>query len=248
MDSQEAFITQNLAEVVKGRKIGDYALGMGFNPELLRGQTVLNFGCGGSNLGRDLERKNINADIVELDVRFNPSTSIIAPVIEKVQKHIRPYSTLYGKLDRIRQDMSGITNRNFVQADGKALPFSDETFDTVIAYHSTYQVPEYAKEEVFRELLRVGKALFCGPIFKDDFERLSKLALEQNCEIVACHPLPFFNNKNFIFKSTEDYNNYINSQVYNQRIQKPKFAKPIHIPILEENINLGHYIVLRRKS
>lgn len=242
--------------LVESRNLGEYVFNLRFEPEVLTGQKVLNFGSGGSHIGKELKRKRVNADIVELDLKFDPGNIwtmwLVAP-IRLLESHIDSGSDLHEKLVNIRKQLALIKGRDFVQGDGRALPFPDRTFDTVLAHYSTYQIPNKAKRAVYRELLRVGDILHCGPIFKPDYEVLQELAEEMGFEIVVCHPFPTaFGKEDFVIRNPGDYSQYTKEENAKQRIQPPKTAGPKITRVLGKAISASikgsSFIVLRRKT
>lgn len=245
-------------KIISNFGLGEYGLHLCFKPEALEGKMILNFGCGGSNIGRDLRRKEIKADVIDLDLVLDSVSGDLTTVwltsgIKFLAGYVNKDSPIYEKLVRIRRKIARTTGRNFIQGDGRALPFADRTFDTILAHYSTYQIPTQFKRPVYRELLRVGDILHCGPIFGEDFDVLKPLAQELNFEIIVCHPLPRpFAKEDFIIRSPEDYDRYLRERDEDERIIHPKkevskisriFGYP-HTASMEGS----SFIVLRRKE
>lgn len=115
-------------------------------------------------------------------------------------------------------------DRNFINGDGIALPFSDKTFDYVLALWSTYQIPLTNRKTVYKELMRVGKKLHFGPIFKKDFYILDELVKEKGYEILTCQPFSRFELSEFTFSFEEYYSNYVDQ---NCRIKMPEKDEPV---------------------
>lgn len=240
--------------LILSREFGDYAFNLRVKPEVLEGQRILNFGSGGSNIGKGLEKRGVKADVVELDLRFEPGRPWLDTLLRLIASRIEPKSELYQKLVNIRRQLGGVTGRDFVQGDGRALPLPERTFDTILAHYSTYLLPDpESKRAVFRELLRVGDTLHCGPIFKSDFEILQGLADEMGFEIVVCHPFPMaFRKEEFMIKKPENYSEYIEEHDPEQRIQQPKADAPkitrVKNVVLSADMKGSSFIVLRRKK
>lgn len=178
--------------VVTGRGWIDYQVMLGVKPEDLKNETVLNFGSGASNLGMDLRTKGIDCTVVDLDLKYDPWGNsenkfgfFAAVPVHLYLKYFNPQGETRQRLVNLKRKIAGTEGRKFVQGNGRALPFPDGEFDHVLAFWSTYQIPQEAKEAVYSELMRVGKVLHLGPAHKEDYELLSKLAVEQNFEIVA---------------------------------------------------------------
>ncbi len=95
--------------------------------ELLKNKKIFDFGCGKSELSKELKSKNINTDIISYDIK--------------------------------KESLLESEAENSVQGPGENLPFSDESFDSILA---TYSLPYWASSEDmiennFKELLRVLK-------------------------------------------------------------------------------------------
>lgn len=222
--------------VITGRGWNAYENVLGISPEALKGETVLNFGAGASHLGRDLARKGINCEVIDLDLKFAPWRNSLMnefrlmayfPVhlSHLVSRFLNSQGEVRKKLFKLEKKVLDLEDRNFIQGNGRALPFPDQTFNHVLALWSTYQIPEEAKETVYRELMRVGKTLHMGPIFGKDYNILVQLASELGYEIVACQPvLNQFNDLNqpVMFSSSQDYEDYMRENDQVSRIQPPE--------------------------
>lgn len=223
--------------IITGRGWSAYENVLGISPEALRGETVLNFGAGASHLERDLARKGINCKMVDLDLKFAPwrnnlinefKLMVYFPVHLSylVSRFLNPPGDVKKKLFKLEKKVLDMEDRNFIQGNGRALPFPEQTFNHVLALWSTDQIPEEAKETVYRELMRVGKTLHLGPIFGKDYNILVQLASELGYEIVACQPvLNQFNDLNhlpFMFSSSQDYEDYMRENDQASRIQPPQ--------------------------
>ena len=244
--------------IVTGNSWIRYESMLGIKPEALKNKTIINFGSGASNIGKDLKDKQIDCSVVDLDLKYDPWKNSENPFRLFAALPVHLYLKYFNLKDETRQKLvnlkgkiAGTEGRNFVQGDGRALPFPDEAFDYVLALWSTYQIPSEAKESVYKELMRVGKILHLDPIFKNDYDLLSKLAAEQGYEIVACQPRPFLKDVPFMFSSEEDYSKYIKQNDQSDRIKIPEKGDQSVITMLGTKavFTEGEYsIVLRRKS
>lgn len=117
-----------------------------------------------------------------------------------------------------------VTERNFVQGNGRMLSFKNDAFNDVFALWTTYQIPLDAKEMVFGELMRVGEILHIAPVFGNDYEILSRMAEEKKFEIIACLPM---DKLNFSFSSADDYVKYRERIDHRHRIEKPSRMEPV---------------------
>lgn len=243
--------------VVTGRSWIEYQSILGVKPEALKNETVLNFGSGASNIGKDLKAKGIDCGVVDLDLKYDPWENSVNPFrldaalpVHLYLKYFNPQEQIRQKLVNLKRKIVGTEGRNFVQGDGRALPFPDKEFDHVLALWSTYQIPPEARETVYRELMRVGKILHLGPISKNDYDLLSRLAPEQGYEIVACQPIPILKNVPFMFSSEEDYSNYIKLKDQSDRIKIPKKDEISVNTMLgiKSAYRGGNTIVLKRKT
>ena len=242
----------------EGEKIGR-PRGFRIKPEALKDKTVLDFGSGSSNIGGQLKGKKIDSKVIDVDLKFDPTTGSyykvladLAIPVEWLSKLFKSRPDIQDQLVKLKRKIAGTEGRKFLQANGRALPFADQSFDYVLALWSTYQIPEEAKETVYRELMRVGKILHFGPIFQKDFDLISKLAPELGYEIVACQPEPqnIFRDVPFMFKSSQDYDQFMKNEE-SARIKPPQKD--------DSNVNTilgmksgggkgGNAIVLRRKQ
>lgn len=85
---------------------------------MLEGKKVLNFGCGGSNIGPQLKKDGIDSDIVDLDLKFDPigQDNIALPVIAGID-YARSKIDEKGKISegllRTRRYLGDISGRKF---------------------------------------------------------------------------------------------------------------------------------------
>ncbi len=132
-------------KIVRGRPLGKYSYYLRFDPNILANQNVLNFGSGGSDIGKELEKRKIPCTVIDVDLEITGTGQLFFPILKHMGNFINKDSLLGRKLTRMHSKFSKANERNFVQADGRALPFKDKVFDTVLALWSTYQIPEEDK-------------------------------------------------------------------------------------------------------
>lgn len=238
-------------KISSARSLKEYARMLHFDPTLLREQNVLNFGSGGSHIGKELQKRKIQSNVVDVDLELVGvgKNSIRLKGIEKLLS-TNPNSWGGKILNSLQTKATMKDNRNFVQADGRNLPFKDKAFDTVLALWSTYQILDKDKKRVFRELMRVGNAIYCGPITKTDFEILVNLSQEMGFDIIASRP--FSEHGIFTATSLNDYSAYTERYSAAERIKIPQvdslktyglFGRTFAADVLD-----GNYIVLKRVS
>lgn len=237
-------------KILTARLLKDYARRLHFSPDLLRNQNVLNFGSGGSNIGSELSKKGISSNIVDADIQVVGSGKLLLWMKRaETFLNLSKDSPISRKLANMHA-ASSKKDRNFVQADGRFLPFSDRQFDTVLALWSTYQIPDADKAQVFGELIRVGNVIHCGPITSKDFDVINNLCQENGFDIIACRP--FKENGVFTVTNREDYNTYKDKFSYSERVKVPQIDRPKIIglpnrPIIAR-VSPGNYIILQRKT
>lgn len=237
-------------KIVTTRGLKKYAKFLHFEPTLLKDQKVLNFGSGGSNIGKELEGKQIPCSVTDVDLQVTGTGHFFAG-LKFAEKFfgINEESRLGKKLSNIHEQASHKNGRNFMQADGRSLPFADKTFDTVLALYSTYQIPDEDKNKVFGELIRVANVIHCGPITQKDFDVIRDLCQEANFDIVICRP--FSERGVFTIATLGEYESYKEKYSEEERIKIPKIDSPkvtnlFGKPILAR-VSPGNYIVLKRK-
>lgn len=201
-DNQEAKLSAEITEgeIVRSRNLKSYKYALLFEDGVLRSRTILNFGAGGSNLGKELQEKDSNSIVVDLDLLNNPGKDysfrqdplrfIAALPIRFYLEHFKPNKDWRKKIIEVKRKIGDIAERKFVQGDGRNLPFADRTFDTALSLWTTYQIPIDDREQVFRELMRVADTIHLGPVFGEDYRILCKLALEKGFSIVLSQPFP----------------------------------------------------------
>lgn len=188
------------SDIVKARSLTDYERQLGFTRGLLKDQIVLNFGCGGSNIGQELELLGISSQIVDVDLAFHPREG--------------------------RNNKSGLR----IQADGRKLPFPDATFETTLALFSTYQVPEDSKRQVLDELLRVSNTLHVSPVLKSEYHIMRALAAEHGFDILySRHSRGKYVHKMYnqiCISKPKDYISFCEGNNYEARVVEPRFDAP----------------------
>lgn len=243
-------------DLVSWRGLRAYADWLRFEPHLLTGQTVLNFGSGGSHIGKELEKKKILCNVIDADLKLTgvgPKGFLFSAILQLIDHHVDPDSDLHKRLAHIKRMLAGANGRKLIQADGRTLPFKDRTFDTVLALVSTYQVPEEAKELVYKELMRVGDVIHCSPIHGNDFKVLEALAQKDNFDIIVCHPTRtiFSKRDEFLADNIDYYQAYKEKYSEEQRVSVPTrnsastlkiFGKPM------AGYGRGNFIVLQRRK
>lgn len=240
-------------EAVSRKSLRGYELDLRINRNLLENRRVLNFGCGGSNLSRNLARENIPSKVVDLDLIYDPvgfeDVKVIKPkYIHGLTKWI---AESYGKGDmefkrkvtEWKRKLTGTKDRTIIQADGKALPFENSAFEIVLAENSTYQIPLPDREKVYSELLRVGNALHIHPVFGEDFNLLEKLATNNGFSIIYCEKTNLFESQ-LTINDPKDYK--IGSVI---RPEKERIAvfRPFGI-LIAAGIGEGSTMILKRNE
>ncbi len=180
-------------EIVTGRGLKTYERILGFNAELLAGETVLNFGPGLTHLEQQLGERGVASTVVNLDIIKEPLISTHDVVrygatmtLDLYRRLMEKFGADTAKVRELQRRFKGVKDKTFVQYDGRKIPFADGSFDHVLALWSTYQIQRGEREGVHRELLRVGRHIHIGPIGKHDFHVLTQLAQTQGFDVVAC--------------------------------------------------------------
>lgn len=233
--------------IVTARGLNGYVRYLHFEPTLLEGQSVLNFGSGGSHIGKELAKKKIASRVVDLDLRVTGVGKLLWG-LQTVGNFlgIDDKSKLGRKLKSIHSKSAYREGRNFVQADGRSLPFEDKSFDMVLALASTQQIQDEDRGLVFRELMRVGNVIHCGPISQNDFGTLKHLSEESNFDIIAC--LPFGKRDDFVANNPKYYQEYKEKYSVEQRIKPSTEESFSAFQMLGKSvIHNGSYIVLQRR-
>lgn len=211
-----------IADANRAGSLSLYEYELSFDPKFLEGKHILNFGSSYSNIGGDLKKRGIEANVANVDLN-----------------HLEGH------------------RGTFVQADGRSLPFKDGSFDIALANLSTYQVPMNDKEQVYRELMRVGKIIHTGPVWGAEFKILQQLAEEQGFEIVASQPYARARDivkerKPFSFTSEADYDRYTQEHDESERIILPKRENPRIFNVLGHTrlvpTRSGTVVVLKKRQ
>lgn len=255
------------SKIITGRDLASYEKFLGFDRSLFANQTVLNFGCGGSNISGEVRRSGIRANVIDLDLADDPATgkvgerSFAAWPLRLVDYFVDDNSALHRKLIDLKRRLGGVSGRTFVQADGRNLPFVDRTFDTTLAFFSTYQVPDNVKRQVFKELLRVSEALHCAPVTGKEFDILEELTQEEGYELIYSRPIPIATIPHYTFSTvpkdarikianSDNYESYVKNTPYSERVRRPKAKSAWVISILGKPLGAipkGNLVVMKRK-
>lgn len=237
-------------KILTGRSLKTYARRLHFSPDILTGQNVLNFGSGGSNIGKDLSKEGISSNVVDLDMQIVGSGKFLSWMKRvEVLVGLSKDSSISRKLTNMHANSSKKDDRKFIQANGRSLPFADRSFDTVLALWSTYQIPDQDKAQVFGELMRVGNIVHCGPITSKDFDVVNNLCQDNGFDIIACRP--FKESGVFTAANKDDYKTYKDKFSYQERVRVPEVDSPRVIEIFDRpigaSVSSGNYIILQRK-
>lgn len=252
------------SQIITARPLSMYERQLGFDRSLLEDQTVLNFGCGGSNLSGEVRRSGSSARIVDLDLAHDPMSRrfremrFIAPridSIDSIDSHFASDSAMHKDLVELKRRIGNVAERTFVQADGRNLPFADGTFDTTLALFSTYQIPEDTKEQVFAELLRVSNAVHLAPVTTKEYAVLEALANEQGFDFVHSRRMPSkypFKNKDEIsIKNISDYDAHAENNPLASRVEKPKLDSPVVVTVFGKAKKVfarsGNLVIMQRR-
>jgi len=134
-------------KIVSGHSLEAYADWLRLEPHVLEGQTILNFGCGNSHIGKELEKKKISCNVIDVDLELTGTgkSVLISSLLRSIDHYTDPNSKVHQRLSHLRRVFAGANGRQFIQTNGRTLPFKDKRFNTTLALFSTYQVPEEAK-------------------------------------------------------------------------------------------------------
>ncbi|MDP1722154.1 MAG: class I SAM-dependent methyltransferase [Candidatus Gottesmanbacteria bacterium] len=251
-------------EIITGRGLKTYERILGFDAELLRGETVLNFGPGLTHLEQQLGERGVPSTVVNLDIIKEPLISANDVVrygatlsLDLYRRLLEKFGGDTTKVRALQKSFLGVKDKTFVQYDGRKIPFADGSFDHVLALWSTYQIPAEQREGVFRELLRVGRHIHIGPIGRGDFHVLGRLAGELGFDVVACASSYLSEAKRrvglgYSMKTTSDYDAYL-KQSASDRIHEPliddlTFTVPGIGTRMLHPIQGGSTIILKKKE
>jgi SAM-dependent methyltransferase len=227
-----------------GNKLSQYEKDLGFEGSLLRGQRVLNYGCGTSNLSGELRRAGITDMVVDLDLLFDPHEFDFSPLKRGVHKP----SAERQQFVAIERRLADVHDRNFVQANGRFLPFVDQAFDTAFALITTYQTPPRARIRVLSELLRVSNRAHIYPVEGHEYQALRAAARLTGHEIIhSSYP----EERDILIRKPEDYGEY-KKKPKRERIEVPvPDLTEIHFengePVASEPPR-GTLVILQRKG
>lgn len=171
--------------VLSGRGLDDYAAALGFIPAELEGHQVLNFGCGGSNLGAELTAAGIDCVVTDADILPNPHT--VHDERLSADERLRRSQILRHKITDHKDGQPtlpvveshenahlGIDGRTFVHLAPEApLPFLDNHFDDALMLWVYHQLPLHEREAYLTELLRIARTVRIAPIGRRELEEIS---------------------------------------------------------------------------
>ncbi len=171
--------------VLSGRSLDDYANALGFTPADLEGHQVLNFGCGGSNLGAELAKAGIDCAVTDTDILPNPHTVHDERLSDdermrrseilrhKINDHEDGQPTLPA-VEAHENALLGIDGRTFVQLTPHApLPFPDDHFDDALVLWVYHQLPLHERETYLAELLRIARTVRIAPVGRRELEEIT---------------------------------------------------------------------------
>ncbi len=144
----------NWEGVICGEKFSLYSRYLLVNDLWFYNKKVLNFGSGTSCLQNEFKNNGIECLVVDYD-------------IDK---------------ESFETENAGSENRNCVLGSKMrpSLPFKDGVFDYVLVFKVTYQNSYDVRENIYRELMRVGSNIHIAPIFYDDIELIEKILKDTN--------------------------------------------------------------------
>jgi SAM-dependent methyltransferase len=195
MEQPKIDLSQHAREhVISGRSLDAYANALGFTPADLEGHQVLNFGCGGSNLGVELAKAGINCTVTDTDILPNPHTvhderlsdeerwrrSVI--LRSKIADHEDGQPSLPA-VEAHENTLLGIEDRTFVQLIPHALlPFPDDHFDDALVLWVYHQLPWENRTKYLTELLRVARTVRIAPAGQRELTEITDF-LENHPEV-----------------------------------------------------------------
>lgn len=241
-------------KVITSRPLKTYETYLMFNRSLLKGQRVLNLGSGGSNLSGEIQRANIDAAVVDLDLAPDPTNQyvqLLNPIFKVANTFLPADNKFRRSLVDLKRTLARTKDRQFVQGNGRVLPFDSDSFDTVFALFSTYQIPAEAKRQVLSELLRVGKALHIGPVMSGDFDILEELSTQFGYDIIYSRALKTPRSEDIHVAYPDDYATYAQKYPYTYRVRRPIHDHPTMMKAfglsLGADVN-GNMVVMRKKQ
>ena len=181
-------------EYVTGRELEDYSLELGVDPSFLEGKSVLNYGCGGSNIGRDLKDRGMQTKVYNADILPNPhtlqdeswarySSEIFkrqAIMARKIRESNDP-QMIFSEIEEHENRMLGIEGRNFLQVqDGLRLELADDAIDVTLLLYVLHQISRFEVTEACKEIFRVTKqVVFIFPVSRALLRDLEEAAQQQ---------------------------------------------------------------------
>lgn len=183
--------------VISGRDLFGLEYTLGFDRNKLEGHKILNFGCGGSNLGKELDFEGIKCEVVDVDILPNPHTvhdedfdrdelNLRKKAMERKVREHSEGQYLIKPVEDYENELLGIENRNFIQIDpGEKLPFDDNQFDDVFVSWVFHQIPDQKKEMYLKEFMRVGKKIYVSPIGESELNLINLNLQKSNFKIVS---------------------------------------------------------------
>lgn len=186
------FETRN---IITGRDLNEYISILGISPVFISGKKVLNFGCGGTNLKKDVNEnggdgsKFVDVDIehepFQIDGGFNKKEVTRKEKLRLLrQEESQDDQKILPGIKQDEDERLGIDGRNFIKLEGKAIPFPDDEFDLTVALWSTYQIEDWKQKEVFDELVRVSKIIHIGPVDATDLEDIKEACEKYGSKII----------------------------------------------------------------
>lgn len=201
-------LTQEGRNTITNRPLEEYCARLEVDTSFLSGKKVLNFGCGGSNLQKDMQKIGKDGKgFVYVDIEYDPIGShadrfsireadLRIRIQQRRNDESRDPQLIFPEIHDHENRIFGVEGRNFLKLESSILPFEDRQFDVVLALWSTYQVPFEDQHIVFSELVRIADILHIGPVDNSDIEDLKD----------ACHKY----DSSIIFVSSFNGDDYLN--------------------------------------
>ncbi len=210
------------------RGLSTYEILLRFNRQLLDNHSVLDFGCGTTNLHQQLVQNHIQPQQVYM-VDINPNLSKINPDI----------ITLDGR-DLQKRFSSQSINFIFALASTYQIP-QDDRFNIFAQFCNI-----------------ATTAIHIAPIYKPDFDFFSEHAPTQGFDIIACRPFTHslrdtYAGRELIFEpeSIDSYDKFTAKHPPEERIILPASSSPtVKIRFGTFNVDINHnssYIILKNR-
>jgi hypothetical protein len=172
---------------------------LGFDPKFLKGKKVLNYGSGGSNIGKELKKKKIPSTIYDADILPNPH-AISGESKEFTDDEIHRRMRIMGRKINESGDpqmilppviehenkLLGIEGRNLIEVgeDGK-INLPDKEAEVTLLLWVYHQIPQFDRRDFAQELFRVTKdVLFVAPVWHEILGPLVEVAKENGFELM----------------------------------------------------------------